>query len=73
MALRLLRILPASLVVSLCLKRGGGAKSTAVKVLDFLKACLQRLSALLTERCRCQIAYGLGITERSSKDEASGR
>lgn len=36
----LLRMLPASLAVSVFLKRGGGAKSRAVKVLDFLNACL---------------------------------
>lgn len=34
-ALRLLRILPASEAVSLLLKRGGGAKSRPVKVPDF--------------------------------------
>lgn len=34
-ALRLLRILPASEAVSLVLNRGGGAKSRAVKVPDF--------------------------------------
>lgn len=41
MALRLLRILPASEAVSLLLNRGGGAKSRAVKVPDFLSKCLR--------------------------------
>lgn len=35
---RLLRMLPASLPASLFLKRGGGAKSSEVKVPDFLNA-----------------------------------
>ena len=37
MALRLLRMLPASEVVSAVLNRGGAAKSRAVKVLEFLR------------------------------------
>ena len=45
MALRLLRILPVSDPVSLLLNRGGGAKSRAVNVPDFLSECLQTLSA----------------------------
>lgn len=38
--LRLLRILPASLIVSASLNLRGGAKSRAVKVPDFLNKCL---------------------------------
>jgi hypothetical protein len=38
MPVRLLRILPASLAVSLFLNRGGGAKSRLVNVPDFRKA-----------------------------------
>lgn len=41
MALRLLRMLPASLIVSVFLKRGTGAKSRAVNVPDFRRECLQ--------------------------------
>ena len=41
MALRLLRMLPASLAVpSAFLNRGGGAKSRPVKVPDLRNACL---------------------------------
>jgi len=40
MPLRVLRMLPASLLLSAFFKRGTGAKSRAVNVLDFLKACL---------------------------------
>ena len=40
MALRLLRMLPASDAVALPGKRGGGAKSNAVNVPDFLNRCL---------------------------------
>ena len=42
MALRLLRMLPASEAVALEGKRGGGAKSSAVKVPDFLSRWLRR-------------------------------
>jgi hypothetical protein len=41
MPLRLLRILPASLAGPSLRKRGGGAKSRAVKVDDLRRACLQ--------------------------------
>ena len=40
-ALRLLRILPESEAVALLGKRGGGAKSSAVKVPDFLNRWLR--------------------------------
>jgi hypothetical protein len=68
---RPLRMLPASLPESLFLKRAGGAKSSAVKVPDFLNACLE------TVRTRVSMSwtrntYGLGIMESSSKDEAIG-
>ena len=45
MALRLLRILPASEAVALAGNRGGGAKSRAVKVPDFLRRWLSKMLA----------------------------
>ena len=44
MALRLLRMLPASEAVSALLNRGGAAKSRAVKVFEFLRRCLPDIS-----------------------------
>lgn len=72
-ALRLLRMLPASEAVALEGKRGGGAKSSAVKVPDFLSRWLGRhVSWRRTDR-DSTITYGLGITERSSNEDAKGR
>ena len=71
MPVRLLRMLPASLAVSPRAKRGEGAKSRAVKVPDFRNACLFHIS-----RCRAiavHSTYGLGITAKSSNDEAMGK
>ena len=46
--MRLLRILPESLAVSPSpLKRGGGAKSRAVKVPDLLNACLKKYLSVM--------------------------
>lgn len=68
-------MLPASLAGSLFLKRGGGAKSSAVKVPDFLNACLVVMSdvkvlSILQEESQ---THGLGITGRSSNEDARGK
>ena len=65
MPLRLLRMLPASLLVSVVLMRGGGAKSRAVKVPDLRSMCLFVEISMMLRRYR-EITHGLGITERSS-------
>ena len=67
---RLLRILPVSLIVSGARNRGG-AKSKAVNVDDFLKACLYTMSAK-RNATGINATYGLGMTARSSNDDASG-
>ena len=75
MALRLLRILPLSLAESPLLKRGGRAKSRAVKVPDFRRACLSKeneLGWLLGVITGLGMTYGLGITARSWNDDTSG-
>ena len=76
MALRLLRILPESDPLSLLLNLGGGAKSRAVNVPDLRSEWLIGLLAYYNpqiRRSKDEETYGLGITERSSKDDASGR
>lgn len=53
MALRLLRILPASEAVALPAKRGGGAKSRAVKVPEFLSRCLRDALVIILSEIHC--------------------
>jgi len=53
MALRLLRILPASEAVALPAKRGGGAKSRAVKVPEFLNRCLGDALEVFVSKISC--------------------
>jgi hypothetical protein len=64
---RPLRTLPASLPPywEPPLIFGGGAKSSAVKALDFLKACLEGLLAM-NKQCGFVFTHGLGMTARSS-------
>lgn len=69
---RLLRMLPVSLIVSGPRKRGGGAKSKAVKVDDFRNAWLLTMLVKSSRPKSINETYGLGITARSSKDDASG-
>ena len=67
----LLRMEPESEAVSLFLKRGGGAKSNAVKVPDLRSRCLQVMSESTLVSVD-SITYGLGIGARSSNEEARG-
>lgn len=73
MALRLLRMLPASEAVALEGKRGGGAKSSAVKVPDFRSRWLRSHVSWRRKGKDSAITYGLGMTERSSNEDAKGR
>lgn len=73
MPLRLLRIEPASEAVSLPLKRGGGAKSRAVKVPDLRRRWLICGLAIILGMLYIEEGpYGLGMAARSSKDDCKG-
>jgi hypothetical protein len=70
--LRLLRMLPASLMVSGSLNRFGGAKSSPVNVPDLRSKCLSGRLAWMVRRGGYGITYGLGIEASSSKALAVG-
>lgn len=69
--LRPLRTLPASEALSSLRKRGGGAKSSAVKVPDFRRACLAIGQCLLEKECSRK-TYGLGMAASSLNEDARG-
>ena len=73
MAVRLLRMLPASLTADPpWLIRGNAAKSRAVKVPDFLSACLGSMSIKPLPKDGTEVTHGLGMVARSSNDDAKG-
>jgi hypothetical protein len=72
MAVRLLRMLPASLAPDTWLTRGNAAKSRAVKVPDFLSACLGSTSISHCQERWNGSTYGLGMGASSSNDDTKG-
>lgn len=70
--LRLLRMLPASLIVSGSLNRLGGAKSSPVNVPDLRSKCLSEGLVVRGSRRGDSMTYGLGIEASSSKALAVG-
>lgn len=73
MPLRLLRMEPASEAVSLPLNRGGGAKSSAVKVPDLRRRWLRGILVVVLGIMHARGGpYGLGMGARSSKDDCNG-